>query len=302
MTRNFQVALEERGLITIGGTDRRSFLQGLISNDIDLAGPQQAIWAALLSAQGKYLHDFFIIEIGNQFYIDCEASRLMDLGQRLSRFKLRADINLGMAENFSVWALFGTSPAATMGLEARPGLSKSWKGGVIYCDPRTADLGCRAILPNTSAIEELEALGLVFGDLAKYNKRRIELGVPDGSRDMVIEKSILLENNFDPLNGVDWDKGCYVGQELTARTKYRGLIKKRLMPVEFDGVTPATGTPISLEGRDAGEIRSVQDNVGLALLRLAKIEEAKESGQPLLAEDTRIIPKLPIWTLDNVNQ
>ena len=301
MTRNFQVALEERGLITIGGTDRRSFLQGLISNDIDLAGSQQAIWAALLSAQGKYLHDFFIIEIGNQFYIDCEAARLMDLGQRLSRFKLRADINLGMAEDFSVWAIFGDSPAATMGLNVQPGRGKSWKGGAIYCDPRTADLGCRAILPKVSAIEKLGTLSLVSGDLAEYHKRRIELGVPDGSRDMVVNKSILLENNFDQLNGVDWEKGCYVGQELTARTKYRGLIKKRLMPVEFDGVTPATGTPISLEGRDAGEIRSVQDNVGLALLRLAKIEEAKESGQPLIAEDTRIIPKLPIWTLDNEN-
>ena len=302
MTRNFQVALEERGLITIGGTDRRSFLQGLISNDIDLAGPQQAIWAALLSAQGKYLHDFFIIEIGNQFYIDCEAARLMDLGQRLSRFKLRADINLGMAEDFSVWALFGASPAATLGLNVQPGLGKSWKGGAIYCDPRTADLGCRAILPKASAIEKLRTWKLGSGDLAKYHKRRIELGVPDGSRDMVVEKSILLENNFEQLNGVDWEKGCYVGQELTARTKYRGLIKKRLMPVEFDGVTPATGTLISLEGRDAGEIRSVQDKVGLALLRLAKIEEAEESGQPLIAEDTRIIPKLPIWTLDNVNQ
>ena len=302
MTRNFQVALEERGLITIGGTDRRSFLQGLISNDIDLAGPQQAIWAALLSAQGKYLHDFFIIEIGNQFYIDCEAARLMDLGQRLSRFKLRADINLGMAEDFSVWALFGASPAATLGLNVQPGLGKSWKGGAIYCDPRTADLGCRAILPKASAKEELGTWKLGSGDVAKYHKRRIELGVPDGSRDMVVEKSILLENNFDQLNGVDWEKGCYVGQELTARTKYRGLIKKRLMPVEFDGVTPATGTLISLEGRDAGEIRSVQDKVGLALLRLAKIEEAEESGQPLIAEDTRIIPKLPIWTLDNANQ
>ena len=98
MTQNFKVPLEERGLITIGGTDRRKFLQGLISNDIDRVGAEQAIWAALLTAQGKYLHDFFIIEIGNQFFIDCEAARMMDLGQRLSRFKLRANINLGVAE------------------------------------------------------------------------------------------------------------------------------------------------------------------------------------------------------------
>ncbi|MEC7205776.1 MAG: folate-binding protein, partial [Pseudomonadota bacterium] len=91
MTQNSYVALGDRGLITVGGPDRRDFLQGLISNDIEQAGRGQAIWAALLTAQGKYLHDFFIIEIGDVFYIDCEAARLMDLGQRLSRFKLRAE-------------------------------------------------------------------------------------------------------------------------------------------------------------------------------------------------------------------
>lgn len=295
MNQNFKVPLEERGLITIGGTDRRSFLQGLISNDIDQVGVEQAIWAALLTAQGKYLHDFFITEIGNQFFIDCEAARLVDLGKRLSRFKLRANINLGVAEDFSVWVLFGASPAATVGLEVRPGRGKAWKGGVVYCDPRLTDLGCRAILPKATAIEELGKLDLVSGKMGEYNKCRIELGVPDGSRDMVVEKSILLENNFDPLNGVDWEKGCYVGQELTARTKYRGLIKKQLMPVVFDGVTPATGTLISLEGKDAGEIRSVQGGVGLALLRLAKVEEARVGGQPLLAGATKVIPKLPVW-------
>ena len=116
-------------------------------------------------------------------------------------------------------------------------------------------------------MKTLECANWASGHLAEYDKQRIALGAPDGSRDMVIEKAILLENNFDPLNGVDWEKGCYVGQELTARTKYRGLIKKQLMPVEFDGETPSTGTLVSLSGKDAGEIRSVQGNVGLALLR-----------------------------------
>ncbi|MEC8773512.1 MAG: folate-binding protein, partial [Pseudomonadota bacterium] len=210
-------------MITVGGPDRRDFLQGLISNDIEQAGSGQAIWAALLTAQGKYLHDFFIIEIGDVFYFDCEAARLMDLGQRLSRFKLRAEIDLGIAEDYGVWALYGNDAGAAMGLDVQPGRGTAWNDGVVYYDPRTTEAGCRAILPKTNAVETLKCANWASGHLAEYDKQRIALGAPDGSRDMVIEKAILLENNFDPLNGVDWEKGCYVGQELTARTKYRGL-------------------------------------------------------------------------------
>ena len=298
MTQNSYVALGDRGLITVGGPDRRDFLQGLISNDIEQAGPGQAIWAALLTAQGKYLHDFFIIEIGDVFYIDCEAARLMDLGQRLSRFKLRAEIDLGIAEDYGVWALYGNDAGAAMGLDVQPGRGTAWNDGVVYYDPRTTEAGCRAILPKTNAVKTLKCANWASGHLAEYDKQRIALGAPDGSRDMVIEKAILLENNFDPLNGVDWEKGCYVGQELTARTKYRGLIKKQLVPVEFDGETPSTGTLVSLSGKDAGEIRSVQGNVGLALLRLEKLEEARAGDLPLLADSTRITPKMPIWAAE----
>ena len=214
-----QILLEERGLITIGGPDRRSFLQGLISNDIERVGPDRAIWAALLTAQGKYLHDFFIIEIGDILYLDCEAERLMDLGQRLSRFKLRADIDLGMAQDFGVWVGYGDGALSGTSLNAYPGSAVATGEGVVYCDPRLPEIGIRAILPKPVGAETLEGLGAIPGDREKFEALRISLGLPDGSRDMIVEKSILLENNFDSLHGVDWNKGCYVGQELTARTK-----------------------------------------------------------------------------------
>ena len=132
-----------------------------------------------------------------------------------------------------------------MGLDVQPGRGTAWNDGVVYYDPRTTEAGCRAILPKTSAVKTLECANWASGHLAEYDKQRIALGAPDGSRDMVIEKSILLENNFDPLNGVDWNKGCYVGQELTARTKYRGLIKKQLMPVEISTAIHRKSVPWS---------------------------------------------------------
>src|SRR5439155_25745083 len=128
-------------------------------------------------------------------------------------------------------------------------------------------------------------------DFAAYDRHRLTLGIPDGSRDLVPDKSILLEAGFDELNGVDWQKGCYVGQELTARTKYRGLIKKRLFPVHIEGPAPPPGTMVTAEGRDAGEIRSSRDGEGLALLRL----EAVDSGRALVADAATLVPIRPDW-------
>jgi len=157
----------------------------------------------------------------------------------------------------------------------------------VLVDPRLAALGARAIL-DRSGIARLE---LEEADFAVYDRHRLALGVPDGSRDLVPEKSILLEAGFDELNGVDWQKGCYVGQELTARTKYRGLIKKRLFPVRIDGPPPEPGTIVRSDGKDAGEIRSTRDGLGLALLRL----EAVAANGGLNAQGANLKPLRPDW-------
>ena len=295
MTENRYVKLSERGLITVGGSDRKEFLQGLISNDIEQVSPERAIWAALLTAQGKYLHDFFIVEIDDVFYLDCEAERLMDLGQRLSRFKLRAEVDLGIASGLGVWACYGPEALARADLESEPGIARSLAEGTVYCDPRISDIGARAVLSVKSAAAYWQKLGIEPGSLADYDRLRISLGLPDGSRDMVVEKAILLENNFDPLHGVDWNKGCYIGQELTARTKYRGLIKKRLVPVKISGDTPEIGTQVTSDGRDAGEVRSLAGGLALALIRLDKLDLSVEKGVPLVAGNATLTPRLPEW-------
>ena len=140
------------------------------------------------------------------------------------------------------------------------------------------------------AAAALEAAGFGPADLADYDRLRISQGVPDGSRDLEVEKSILLENGFDELHGVDWDKGCFMGQELTARTHYRALIKKRLMPVAIDGPAPAPGTPVLAGGKEAGIMRSAVDGLGLALLRLEFLDAA-----PFTAGEAQLTPRKPDW-------
>jgi hypothetical protein len=285
------VLLDDRAILAVSGPDRRPFLQGLVSNDVDKVGPTAARYAALLTAQGKYLHDFIMAEAGESILLEAEAARLGDLKRRLSMYRLRAKASLDERSDLCVAAIFGPDAPAALGLSSEPGTARPFGSGIAFVDPRLAALGARAILPRSGARASLADAGLAEAGFDSYDRLRLSLGIPDGSRDLVLEKSILLEAGFDELNGVDWQKGCYIGQELTARTKYRGLIKKRLMPVEIDGPTPLSGTIVTMDGREVGEMRSSRDGLGLALLRIEPVHE----GKTLAVGDATVVPVRPAW-------
>jgi folate-binding protein YgfZ len=246
------VRLPNRGFLRLSGPDRLTFLQGLVSNDVNKVATGQAVYSCLLTPQGKFLHDFFLIAAGESLLIECEADRRADLAQRLKVYKLRSKIEIAEVE-YTVFAVFGSAPLTP--------------GAIIYPDPRSPALGIRMLL---SLNPEADESPIPF-DI--YDRLRVAEAVPDGSRDMEVGKAILLENNIDLLNGVAWDKGCYTGQELTARTRYRGLIKKRLVPVHIAGAVPPVGTPLIENGSEVGEMRSANGNVGLALLRLERLRQ-----------------------------
>ena len=283
--------LQDRAILAVSGADCRTFLQGLVSNDVERMGPEQALYAALLTAQGKYLHDFMIIEFDGALWLEAEAGRLSELKRRLSVYRLRAKTILDERPELAVAAAFGEGARAAMNLSEEPGAARPFASGVAFVDPRLAALGVRCILPRTDIRQALEGTGLEEAGFAAYDRLRLKLGIPDGGRDLVPEKSILLEAGFDELNGVDWQKGCYIGQELTARTKYRGLIRKRLMPVEIDGPAPTPGTIVTADGRDVGEMRSSRDGLGLALLRIEPVVE----GKRLKAGNATLLATKPGW-------
>ena len=294
MQQAFHLIAEQRGLVAISGDDRTAFLQGLVSNDVSRVSADRAVYAALLTPQGRYLHDFFIAAIGDTLYLDCEASRGDDLRRRLSIYRLRSKVTLTDATaDLAVALLYGPDLAGRLGLGSEAGSAKPWKGGVLYVDPRLPELGARAILPRARAGEIPTGAGLVGGSPGEYDRLRLALGVPDGSRDLPVEKAILLENGFDELHGIDWQKGCYMGQELTARTRYRGLVRKRLLPVEIDGPLPAPGTPVMAGDKEAGEMRSGIDRLGLAMLRLEHLDGP--DGQRLRCGESNLTPHRPAW-------
>jgi folate-binding protein YgfZ len=272
-----------RSVIAIGGPDRVEFLQGLISNDTTKVAPGRAIWAALLTPQGRFLNDMFVADGGDgTLLLETERERAAALAKKFSLYKLRSKVTVeDRGEKLEVAVAYGPDAATTLPIE----------GAIAFVDPRLPDLGIRVIAPTGAAATLLQSRGFSAAPLQSYDELRLSLGVPDGSRDLVVEKALLLENGFDELNGVDWQKGCYMGQELTARTKYRALIRKRLFPVRIEGALPASGAAVLKDGQEVGELRSGSGQRALAMLQT----DAARSGARLIADGAEVIPEIPAW-------
>jgi folate-binding protein YgfZ len=276
--------LPHRSVIAVGGDDRVEFLQGLISNDTTKVVPGRAVWAALLTPQGRYLNDMFVTAArdASTLLLETERERAPALAKKLTLYKLRSKVTVEeRSAAMEVAVVFGAGAEKALQID----------GAISFVDPRLAELGVRVLAPTGTAATLLSARGITAAPLGDYDALRLSLGVPDGSRDLPVEKALLLESGFDELNGVDWKKGCYMGQELTARTKYRGLVKKRLFPVKIEGPLPAAGTAVELDGQEVGELRSGAGERAIAMLRL----DAARGGGVLMANGARIVPEIPAW-------
>jgi folate-binding protein YgfZ len=239
--------LKDRAVVEVVGPDAATFLQGLITNDIAKVADGRAIYAALLTPQGKIIYDFLVAPTDGGFHLDCAKPHAADLAARLKRYKLRARVTIAERSDLAVVA----TPEPTANAVA---------------DPRLSALGFRAIQSNPAA----------NGDETAYHAHRIALGVPD-SADIPPETLFPLDCNFEELHGVDFDKGCYVGQELTARMKHRASARRRFLPVGADQQLPPMGTPLMLGATEIGELRGSVGGNGLAIVRLDRLGDAKEA-------------------------
>lgn len=239
--------LNSRALISLSGEDWREFLQGLITQDVATLQPGEARFGGLLTPQGRLLFDLFVVGRADGCWLDVEAQHRPALTMRLTMYRLRAKVVIA-ADDTPVAALFGQGAAPA--------------GWIV--DPRLSTLGWRGY----GAAPPAEAAQV---DEAAYESHRLALGVP-GPADWGSEKTYPIEANFDLLNGIDFHKGCFVGQETTSRMKRRGQIKNRMLPLSFDGAAPAFYAEVLLGDRRAGEVLSGQDGRAMALVRLDRID------------------------------
>ncbi len=247
------IALTDRALVAVSGPDWRSFLQGLISQDVDSLQPGELRYGLLLSPQGRILFDLFILGTDDGCLLDVPAAGREALMQRLKIYKLRAKVEIAADERAVAASLTG--------------------GDGWLADPRLPALGFRAY-------------GVEGGDgLDAYDAHRLTLGVP-GPADWGDDKLYALEADLDHLSAIDFHKGCFIGQETASRMKRRGQVKSRTLPVVFDGPAPASGSEVRAGEHRAGEILSGRDGRALALLRLDRIEgqDLSVDGRPMRLE------------------
>ena len=270
--------LADRSVISVTGPESRAFLQGLVSNDMADCAPGCAIYAALLTPQGKILFDFFVADAGNSFLIDCAAAREAELLKRLALYRLRSKVEIASRPDLAVAA--------------------AWNGGVldseagalsVYPDPRRAALGSRLIGPRSEL--ERAASGVSAGD---YHARRLELGIPD-SADLPPDSVFALDAGLEELHGVSFKKGCYVGQEVTARMKHRATARRRFVIADTVGQLPAPGTPVVAAQRELGTLATGKNGRALALVRLDRLNEAEEMGYPIMATGQKFHLRRPLW-------
>lgn len=293
---NRYVLLSHRHILRLAGKDVRSFLQGLITQDVETVSSQHSAWTAMLNAQGKYLFDFFMVADGDSLLLDCDTTQATDLQRLLSMYKLRADVTIEDLKNrYHVVAAMGD--LTPLALPEHEGRTERFVDGkvIAFIDPRHAGMAARVIAEAGEAETWVLQRGYAQASMADYETRRISLGIPRAGIDNVPQKTLILENGFEELHGVSFTKGCYVGQEVTARTKHRAQLHKLLYIVEGNAPLPSPETPVMLGERVVGDMRSSEGKAGLAVIRSEAIEKAAKGEGVLQAGGIILQASNPLW-------
>jgi len=277
MAEQYFTKLSNRSILKIAGSEAEAFLQGILTCNVENIANNDAGFGGLLSPQGKILFDFFVIRDGDEFLIDVDDTLEAELLKRLTFYRLRADVTLGVAEEgngvYAVWG--GELPASD--------------NAIIVTDPRLDDLGWRYYSSSapSEATEKTEA---------DYHSHRINIGMPQGGEDYAYGSTFPHEALYDQNNGVDFSKGCYVGQEVISRVHHRGTARKRIIQIVGETDLPQKGTQITAGGKSLGEICSVSGQNALAILRLDRVRDANAAGAEIMAENVSLKPQIQPWT------
>ncbi|MDC7786818.1 folate-binding protein [Rhodoplanes sp. TEM] len=283
--------LTDRGVVLVSGDDARHFLNGLVTANVATMSAATPRFAALLTPQGKIVVDFIVVEIpaedGGGFLLDVPAALLDGLLTKLKFYKLRAKVTVeDRSAALAILGLWGDGVDAT---------DAGAVDGLVIPDPRLPALGLRAVVPAGTAAAVAGTLGATLADAADYEAHRVALGVPRGGVDFAYGDAFPHETDMDQLAGVDFKKGCYVGQEVVSRMQHRGTARSRVVPVAVDGFPPPPGTPVTAGEIAVGTMGSGTQGRGLALLRLDRVGDALAAGTPLIAGGIALAPRKPAW-------
>ena len=277
--------LTGRGVLRVSGPETRTFLQGLVTNDVARLDDKPAMSSALLTPQGKILFDFLLVRDGDDVLVDCAGVHRADLAKRLTFYKLRAKVDItDESDTLSVAAFRDIDQTSSPG-----------DGLIVFTDPRLPELGTRVIGPDAGIRDMAEATGAVEVPEEDHTAERVRSGVAEGGLELESGQYFPHDVNLDQLAGVDFRKGCYVGQEVVSRMHHKSTVRKRVLPVRLGSGASAAGSEIRASGKPIGTLLADGGTDGLALLRLDRLEAALAEGADVTVDDRSVTVVKPAW-------
>lgn len=263
-------------LIIIDGNDKHKFIQGIISNDIEILKKKKSIYSSILTPQGRFVHDFFITTWNDYFFLECSKNDSEEILKKLNIYKLRSDVQFKVETSFKIYlANYSILEKST----------SSFKTKILFFqDPRFKSELTRIYVKEKDSPEFIKNLTLL--NEKEFNDFRLKKSIPDFNVDALKNKSLLLEMRFDQLNGISWEKGCYMGQEITARMKYRGLLKKKLYALKIKSGDVLEGDELIVDNKKIGTIVSKANSNIFAALNINFVNEIKNKDQNLVINDS----------------
>jgi len=297
MDKNEVITLKDRGFIQVKGAQAKDFLQNIVTNNIEKVSNESTVFSSILTPQGKYLYEFFILKLQNDYLLECEKKATTEIVKLLNFYKLRSKTDfVDLSEKYIVAAISLEKFKEINNSNLSRGNTTNYENNPVYIDPRNEKLGAKIIskLENINLI--IEKLNLKIIDKKKYYSKSFELGIPQIDLNKLKDKIFGIENNLDELNGIDFKKGCYIGQENTSRIKLRNKLRRRILPVRKITGKISTNDIIKYKDREIGKI-IIEEPYAFALVKVVDPELKEFQNTELLCGSSKVKILKPDWIL-----
>ena len=295
MEKNEVIILEDRGFIQIKGSEAKDFLQNIVTNDIEKVTSDSTVFSSILTPQGKYLFEFFILKLKDNYLIECEKKSTTEIIKLLNFYKLRSKVDfIDLSEKYATAIISLEKFKEINGSNLSKGSTTSYGEDPVYIDPRNEKLGAKIISKLENIHLTIKKLNLKIADKEKYYNKSFELGIPQINLDKLKEKIFGIENNLDELNGIDFKKGCYVGQENTSRIKLRNKLRRRILPVKEISGEILENDIIKYKNSEIGKIM-IDKPYSFALVKVVEPDLKELINTELMCGKSKVKILKPEW-------
>ena len=295
MEKNEVITLEDRGFIQVNGVEAKDFLQNIVTNDVAKVTDKLTVFSSILTPQGKYLFDFFIIKLNDFYLLECEKKSTTEIIKLLNFYKLRSKVNFtDLTENYQISIISSEKFKELDGSSSSKGKTINFEENKIYIDPRNEKLGAKIISQTKNTQHVIKKLNLNIADKKKYYDKSFQLGIPQIGLHKLREKVFGIENNLDELGGIDFKKGCYVGQENTSRIKLRNKLRRRILPIEKIEGEVSQNDVIKYKSIEIGKIM-IDKPYSFALIKVVDPDLKEFANIELTCGNSKIKILKPEW-------